>query len=99
MAMMMPVMSLIMKWSELSVYWIGAYLIASAGMMDKLVIFSNMIVFSAYAMQVVMAFMMMSMISYVAEGIGFCRRIMEVIETKPIHYRWQGFSFTTRICR
>jgi len=84
MAMMMPVMSLIMNGLNLSVYWIGAYLIASAGMMDKLVIFSNMIVFSAYAMQVVMAFMMMSMIFIMLPRASVsARRVIEVIDTKP----------------
>ncbi len=46
----------------LAIYWIGAILIENAAMMDKLNLFSDMVVFSTYAMQVVMAFMMLVMI-------------------------------------
>ena len=46
----------------LAIYWIGAYLISNAQMFDKLTIFSDMIVFTQYAMQVVMSFMMLVMI-------------------------------------
>jgi ATP-binding cassette subfamily B protein len=84
MAIMMPGMSLIMNGLNLSIYWIGTYLIAEAAMMDRLVIFSNMIVFSGYAMQVVMAFMMLTIIFIIAPRASVsARRINEVIDTKP----------------
>ncbi len=82
MAIIMPGMSMIMSGISLGVYWIGAYLIDRAGMMDKMGLFSDMVVFSAYAMQVLMAFMMMTFIfimlprASVAAG-----RINEVLET------------------
>jgi ATP-binding cassette subfamily B protein len=60
MAIMMPLISTLMSGLTLAIYWIGAYLINGAGLMDRLTLFSNMVVFSAYAMQVIMSFMMLS---------------------------------------
>jgi ATP-binding cassette subfamily B protein len=65
----MPVMTMIMSGLSLAIYWIGAYMIDAAsmtmidGVPEKLFIFSNMIVFSQYAMQVIMSFMMLVMMS------------------------------------
>lgn len=83
MAIMMPSMVLIMSGLSLAIYWIGAYLINSAGMMDKFTIFSDMVVFSAYAMQVIMAFMMMTMIFIMLPRAAVsAKRINEVLNTK-----------------
>ena len=62
MSVMMPVMNVMMSALPLAIYWIGAYLINTAGATEKLTIFSNMVVFSSYAMQVIMSFMMLVMI-------------------------------------
>lgn len=62
MALMFPSMTLISSGLTLAVYWIGAYLIETAALTDKLSIFSDMVVFSNYAMQIVMAFMLLNMI-------------------------------------
>jgi len=84
MAIMMPGMSLIMNGLSLSIYWIGAYLINSAGMADKIILFSNMVVFMSYAMQIVMSFMMVSMIFIMLPRASVAaKRIAEVIGTKP----------------
>lgn len=61
MALMQPGMGLIMSGLTLSIYWIGAHLINNAAGMDRIGKFSDMVVFSSYAMQVVMAFMLLSM--------------------------------------
>ena len=61
-SVMMPVMNLVMHGLTLGIYIIGATLIASAGMMDKITLFSNMVVFSSYGMQVIMSFLMLAMI-------------------------------------
>ncbi len=61
MALMQPGMGLIMSGLTLSIYWIGAHLIMNAGAMDRIGLFSDMVVFSSYAMLVVMAFMLLSM--------------------------------------
>lgn len=62
MSIMSPVMYLIMNLLTLGIYFFGASLISNAGMLDKLTLFSDMVVFSSYAMQVIMAFLMLAMI-------------------------------------
>mgnify|MGYP002561904944 CR=1 FL=1 len=57
MAFMMPLMNTIMNGLMLAVYWIGTYLIDAAGLKDKLTVFSNMVVFSNYSVQVIMSFL------------------------------------------
>jgi len=85
MAFMMPVMSMIMAGLSLAIYWIGAYLIDAAQALDKLTIFSNMVVFTQYAMQVIMAFMMLIMLFIMLpRALVSARRINEVLETKPV---------------
>ena len=83
MAAMSPVMYLIMDLLTLSIYFVGAYLINSANMLDKITIFSNMVVFSSYAMQVIMSFLMLAMIfvMYPRASVS-ANRIVEVLDTK-----------------
>lgn len=83
MSIMSPTMYLIMNLLPLSIYVIGAGLINSAGLFDKLNLFSDMVVFSSYAMQVIMAFLMLAMIfvMYPRASVSV-ERIMEVIDTK-----------------
>ena len=84
MAIMMPVMTVVMSGLSLAIYWVGAYLINSAGAMDKLTVFSNMVVFSQYAMQVIMSFMMLIMIFIMLPRASVsAKRINEVLNTKP----------------
>lgn len=83
MAVMNPCMILIMNGLTLSIYWIGAILLNAASMMDKLAIFSNMVVFSSYAMQVIMSFMMLTMIIIMLPRVLVsARRINQVMNTK-----------------
>ena len=83
MAIMNPSMGLVMNGLNLAVYWIGAYLIQRASMQDKLSLFSDMVVFSAYAVQVVMAFMMLTIIFIILPRATVCaKRINEVLDTK-----------------
>lgn len=80
-AFMQPIMYLVMYGLTLSIYFIGAYLIKDALMVDKLSIFGDMIVFSSYAMQVIMAFMMLSMIFMILPRAQVsANRINEVLE-------------------
>ena len=82
MAVMMPIISVLMSGLTLAIYWIGATLINNAGMMDRLSLFSNMVVFSAYAMQVIMSFMMLVMIFVLWPRASVsAKRINEVLET------------------
>ena len=81
-AIMSPVMYLVMYFLTLSIYFIGAYLIKDALMVDKLSLFGDMIVFSSYAMQVIMAFLMLAMIfMMVPRAQVSANRINEVLET------------------
>ncbi|CAG9606884.1 ABC transporter ATP-binding protein [Pseudoneobacillus rhizosphaerae] len=83
MAVMMPTMGLIMSGMSLAIYWIGAFLIQDAAMPDKLSLFSDMVVFSNYAMQVIMAFMMLSIVFIMVPRASVSvKRINEVLNTK-----------------
>ncbi len=84
MAILGPGMSIIMNGLSLAVYWIGAYLINQAGSPDeKIRMFSDMVVFSSYAMQVVMSFMMLTMIFIILPRASVsAKRIKEVLDTK-----------------
>ena len=83
MSIMSPTMYLIMNLLPLSIYFIGAGLINNAGMYDRLNIFSDMVVFSSYAMQVIMAFLMLAMIfvMYPRASVS-AERIREVLDTE-----------------
>lgn len=84
MASMSPSISLIMNGLSLAIYWIGAILIQNAALPTKLTLFSDMVVFLSYAMQVVMAFMMLVMIFIILPRASVsAKRILEVLETKP----------------
>ncbi len=84
MAFMMPLMNTIMNGLSLAIYWIGAALINEAGMMDKLTLFSNMVVFSSYAVQIIMAFLLLSMVFVLWPRADVsAQRILEVLNTEP----------------
>ena len=82
MAAMSPIMYLVMNCVTLAIYFVGSYLIDSAGMADKISLFGDMVVFSSYAMQVIMAFLMLSMIfiMYPRAQVS-ADRIAEVLDT------------------
>ena len=61
-AILNPVMNIVMQFLTLGIYFIGAHLIAAAGMVQKITLFSNMVVFSSYGMQVIMSFLILAMI-------------------------------------
>ena len=84
MSTMMPGIQLVMNGLSLAIYWIGAYLIENAAMMDKINYFSDMVVFAQYAMQVVMSFMMLVVIFVMLPRASVAAsRINEVLDTKP----------------
>ena len=85
MAIMMPLMNTVMNGLMLAVYWIGAYLIEAAELTDKLTVFSNMVVFSSYSVQVIMSFLLMSMVFVLWPRADVsAQRVMEVLNTEPI---------------
>ncbi len=82
-AIMSPVMYLVMYFLTLSIYFVGAYLIKDALMADKLSLFGDMVVFSSYAMQIIMSFLMLAMIfMMVPRASVSAKRINEVLETE-----------------
>lgn len=83
MSTLFPMINFSMSMLTLVIYFIGAGLINAAEMMDKYVLFSNMVVFSSYAMQVIMSFMMMSMIFIMVPRAQIsAKRINEVLDTE-----------------
>lgn len=83
MSIIQPGMMFVMNGLTLTIYWIGAYLINDANIMDKMNLFSDMIVFSSYSMQVIMAFMMLTMIFIMMPRASVsAKRILEVLNTK-----------------
>lgn len=83
MSFLMPSIQLIMSGLSLAIYWIGAVLINEAQIMDKISLFSEMMVFSQYAIQVVMSFMMLVMIFMILPRASVsAKRINEVMDTE-----------------
>lgn len=83
MAILMPTMGLIMSGLGLVIYWIGAFLINQAAVPDRLSLFSDMVVFSSYAVQVIMAFMMLSFVFIMLPRASVsAKRINKVLNTK-----------------
>ena len=83
MSLMDPVITTVMSMLPLAFYWIGAGLINAAGIQDRIVIFSDMVVFSSYAIQVILSFTFLVMIFIIypraAVSMG---RISEILDTK-----------------
>lgn len=83
MAIMSPGMGLISSGLSLSIYWIGALLISQTMGTERLTLFSDMVVYSSYAMQIIMGFMMSVMIFiFLPRATVSARRINEVLDTK-----------------
>lgn len=83
MSIMSPVMYLIMYMLTLIIYFIGAYLIKDAMMADKIALFGDMVVFSSYAMQIIMSFLMLAMIFMILPRAEVsASRINEVLDTE-----------------
>ena len=84
MAIMNPAMTLVLNGLSLSIYWIGALLISNASPANKLNVFSDMVVYSSYAMQVVSAFMMLVFIfMLIPRASVSAKRINEILDTQP----------------
>ena len=82
-AIMQPMMNLVMHSMTLGIYTIGAFLIYNAQVTEKLTIFSNMVVFSSYSMQVIMSFLMLAFIFMMFPRAQVsANRINEVLDTE-----------------
>lgn len=84
MAFMLPSIQLVMSGLSLAIYWVGSYLINSAGFAGKITLFSEMMVFSQYAIQIVMSFMLLVVIFMILpRALVAAGRINEVLDTEP----------------
>ena len=85
MGMMFPVMSLCMNGLTLAIYWIGAVLVNNASSLtDRVAVIGDMTAFTQYALQIVMAFMMIVMIFIILpRAMVSAKRINEVLYTEP----------------
>ena len=82
-AFLMPVMNIVMNFLALLIYFIGASLIANATIGDKIGIFSNVVVFSSYGMQVIISFLMLAIIFMIIPRAEVsAKRIYEVLKEK-----------------
>ena len=94
-AIMMPLMQAVMQFLTLGIYFIGAYLIDAAMMSDKITLFSDMVIFSSYGMQVIMSFLMLAMIFMMwPRAQVSARRINEVLDS-DIHIKDGSFDGKT----
>ncbi len=88
MAFLMPIIQMVMNGLSLAIYWIGAALVNGidpSEQMERMVMFSNSLAFTSYALQVVMAFMMLVMIFIMLpRALVSIRRVNEVLDTECI---------------
>ena len=83
-AILNPIMNIVMHFLTLGIYFIGAFLINEAGMVDKITLFSNMVVFSSYGMQVIASFLMLAMIFMIWPRASVSARRINVIMDEKI---------------
>ncbi|MEA4823716.1 MAG: ABC transporter ATP-binding protein [Clostridiaceae bacterium] len=84
MSILFPTINIVMSGLTLSIFWIGAFLIDQAAMPDKFTLFSDMVVYTSYAMQIVMSVMMLIIIFIILPRASVSgRRILQVLEKKP----------------
>ena len=83
MSIMNPMMTFVMSSLQLSIYWIGAIVISNTALEARATVFGEIMGFSSYAMQVVMAFMMITMIFVILpRATVSARRVAEVLNTE-----------------
>ena len=83
MAFLNPIMSTVMYGLSLAIYWIGAAIINKAGQLEAIGLYSDMVVFMSYGMQIVGAFMMLAMVfMFAPRAFVSSKRLNEVLETE-----------------
>ena len=82
-AILQPVMYLVLYYLTLAIYFVGTFLIDNALMADKIALFGDMVVFTSYAMQIIMSFLMLAMIFMMLPRAQVsANRINEVLDSK-----------------
>lgn len=83
MSMLSPTMTAIMSGLSLAIYWVGASIIKNANMLDRIGLYSDMMVFMSYSVQIISAFIMLAFIFVLMpRAIISAKRINEILETK-----------------
>lgn len=83
MAVLHPSMVFVLNFISLVIYWIGAFLINGTSGVEQMSLFSNMVVFSSYAMQVIMAFTLLTIVFVMLPRASIsAKRINQVLDTK-----------------
>jgi len=95
-AIMSPVMYLVMNSLTLGIYFIGAFLLESAGMMEKVTLFSNMVVFTSYGMQVIMSFLMLAMIFMMWPRVAVSARRINAVLNEEVSVKDGNFNGKTK---
>ena len=96
MAIMNPIMMAISSGLSLAIYWIGAYIINDASLTERLPLFSDMVVFMSYAMQVVMGFLLMGALFIVLpRTLVSAGRINQVLD---LHSSIEISIFISKVC-
>ncbi len=94
-AVMDPIMNFVMHFQHLAIYVVGAFLLINSGMVEKINLFSNMVVFASYGMQVIISFLMLTMIFMILPRARVsANRINEVLE-KEVSIKSGNFSGDT----
>ena len=82
-SIMEPIMTFVMHFQNLGIYFVGAFLIMQVGIIEKINLFSNMVVFSSYGLQVIMSFLMLTIIFMILPRAQVsAKRINEVLDEK-----------------
>ena len=82
-SIMEPIMTFVMHFQNLGIYFVGAFLIMQVGIIEKINLFSSMVVFSSYGLQVIMSFLMLTMIFMILPRAQVsAKRINEVLDEK-----------------
>ena len=80
-SIMEPIMTFVMHFQNLGIYFVGAFLIMQVGIIEKINLFSNMVVFSSYGLQVIMSFLMLTIIFMILPRAQVsAKRINEVLD-------------------
>ena len=83
MCILFPIMQFVMNGLSVGIYWLGAIIIQGLPFAEKLGAFSDMVVFMSYAMQIVMSFIMLTMIFIMLpRALVSAKRINEVLKTE-----------------
>ncbi len=96
-ALMSPIMGFVMHFQQLGIYFVGAYIIAKSGMIERINMFSNIVVFSSYGMQVIISFLMLTMIFMILPRANVSIKRINAVLDEEISMKPGSFSGKTSL--